>query len=85
MVFMFILKHSKSSDTDPDKTKMLVISNLFKKPGFRKEDGWDKFEWTRNLTVVDKKTKKDKPNTHKVIYLKHRGNNFFIHSVVLYV
>jgi hypothetical protein len=29
--FMFILKHSKSSDTHPDQTSMTVVKNLHKK------------------------------------------------------
>jgi hypothetical protein len=68
---MFILKHSKSSDSDPDQTKMLVISNLFKKPGFTRQDGWEKLEWTRKLSMRNKKTKIDEMHEHKVIYLKH--------------
>jgi len=71
---MFILKHSKSSDSDPDQTKMLVISNLFKKPGFTRDDGWEKNEWTRKLTMPNKKTKKDEMHEHRVIYLKHKSN-----------
>jgi hypothetical protein len=44
---MFILKHSKSSATDPDQTKMLVIKHLFKKPGFTSADGWKLEYWSR--------------------------------------
>jgi hypothetical protein len=46
---MFILKHSKSSE-------LILIRRIVSiKPGFRREDGWEKFEWTKNLTMANKK------------------------------
>jgi len=69
---MFILKHSKSSDTHPDQTSMTVVKNLHKKPGFRAADGWKLDEWERELTIKSKKGV-DVTRKHKVNYLKHEG------------
>jgi hypothetical protein len=71
---MFILKHSKSSATDPDQTKMLVIKHLFKKPGFTRADGWKLEYWSRTIRMPNKKTKQDEDIEHKVVYLIHESN-----------
>jgi hypothetical protein len=36
---MLIIKHAQGSEAKPDQTKMKVINELFKKEGFRAEDG----------------------------------------------
>jgi len=46
---MFILRHSKSSANSPDQTKMLVISNFYRKEGYTKKDGWELKTWTEVL------------------------------------
>jgi len=73
---MFILKHSKSSETHPDQTSMTVVKNLHKRPGFTIADGWEFLEWERDLTIKNKKgvnvTRK-----HRVNYLLHTGHSNF--------
>jgi hypothetical protein len=48
---MLIIKHSQSSEAKPDQTKMKVITELFKKEGFRAEEGWVKNIWEKSLTI----------------------------------
>ena len=74
---MFILKHSQSSDLKPDQTSMKVVKNLFKKPGFSSRDGWTSGIWQRKLMMINKKTKKEVPVTHKVFYIQHGNTSFY--------
>ena len=45
---VFISRHSKSSANSLHQTKMLVISNLNRKEGYTREDGWELKTWTRS-------------------------------------
>lgn len=62
---MLIIKHSQSSEAKPDQTKMKVISELFKKEGFRAEDGWVKDIWEKSLTI------KGVTALHRCTYIRH--------------
>jgi len=50
----YILKHSRSSESNPDQTKMMVIRQLHKKPGYTVDDGWEEKEWSRVMTIKGK-------------------------------
>jgi hypothetical protein len=62
---MLIIKHSQSSEVKPDQTKMKVITELFKKEGFRAEDGWVKDIWEKLLTI------KGVTALHRCTYIRH--------------
>jgi len=68
---MFILKHSKSSEQCPDQTSMRVIPFLHQKEGYTVNDGWDRLQWQRQLTIT--KGRITKTELHTVNFLKHRG------------
>ena len=73
---MLIVKHSVSSEIRPDQSGMLVIKELFKKPGFRAEDGWELKMWEKELTI------KSVTALHKVRYLIHKDSGHVITSQV---
>jgi hypothetical protein len=52
-----ILHHTKSCkyQTTPDERKMKVVKMLHKVQGFRKTDGWELKEWSRKLTINNKR------------------------------
>jgi len=77
---MFILKHSKSSEQCPDQTSMRVIPFLHCKEGYTVNDGWDLLEWQRQLTIT--KGRITKTELHRVIFLKHRGEEINLKSDV---
>ena len=66
----FILKHSVSSETNPDQTTMRVIKQLHKEVGYKIEDGWELKTWIRLLDGVE----------HKCLYLIHRIEGHVITS-----
>ena len=80
---MYIFKHSKSSESCPDQTRMTVIKMLFKKDGFTAADGWELKEWQRDLTIEKKVKNVLVPFTalHKVTYIIHRDTGTIIFSV----
>ena len=52
----FIIKHSVSSATRPDQSKMKVIQDLHKKDdGFGDSNGWRLRKWVKELTIYNKK------------------------------
>ena len=71
---MLIIKHSQSSEAKPDQTKMKVISELFKKEGFRAEDGWVKDIWEKSLTI------KGVNALHRCTYIRHTVTGHVITS-----
>jgi DDE superfamily endonuclease len=71
---MLIIKHSQSSEAKPDQTKMKVITELFKKEGFRAEDGWVKDIWEKSLTV------KGVNALHRCTYIRHTVTGHVITS-----
>ena len=48
---MLIIKHSVSSEKRPDQSGMTVVRELFKKPGFTANDGWELKLWQKELTI----------------------------------
>ena len=62
---MIIMKHSVSSKKRPDQSRMTVIRDLHKKPGFNVNDGWSKFTWEKGMAITGVTA------LHKVIYIIH--------------
>ena len=80
--FYVILGHSKSSAAAPDQRRMLlVVKQLHTRAGFRVEDGWDYGEWTRELTIKNKRGQLV-TETHWKSYIKHRVTGHVIISQV---
>lgn len=73
---MLIIKHSVSSEARPDQTRMKVIPELFKKDGFKAEDGWEICTWAKELTI------KGVTALHKCTYLRHTVTGHVIASQV---
>ena len=71
---MLILKHSVSSETRPDQSRMKVIRDLHKKPGFTVNDGWKLFSWEKEMTITGVTA------LHKVVYIKHEDTGHVITS-----
>jgi DDE superfamily endonuclease len=71
---MLIIKHSQSSEAKPDQTKMKVITELFKKEGFRAEEGWVKNIWEKSLTI------KGVTALHKCTYIRNTVTGHVITS-----
>lgn len=69
---MLILKHSVSSEIRPDQSKMKVIRDLHKKPGFTVNDGWTLFSWEKEMTITGVTA------LHKVVYIKHEDTGHVI-------
>jgi hypothetical protein len=80
---MFILKHSKSSEQCPDQTSMRVIPFLHLKEGYTVNDGWDLLQWQRLLTLT--KGRVTKTELHTVNFLKHRGEDIIIKTLMLQI
>jgi hypothetical protein len=76
---VFILKHSKSSLTDPDQTSMTVIKRLHKKAGFTAAEGWVPKIWERELSIESRK-KEVVRAVHKVRYLLNTRTGVVITS-----
>ena len=70
---LYILKHSKGSDTNPDQTTMRVIPNLNRQQGFTEADGWYKRTWQREMPIKKVIQGQEAISTavHKVHYLVH--------------
>jgi hypothetical protein len=74
-----ILKHSKSSKAAPDQSRMRVITNLAKTPGFRVQDGWTLHLWSKELEYPNARNQVQR-SLHKVWYLKHIEKGHIITS-----
>ena len=73
---MLILKHSVSSEKNPDQTRMTVVRDLHQKDGFTIADGWILKEWRKELEI------KGHTDLHKVLYLIHERTGHVITSQV---
>lgn len=62
---MLIIKHTVSSESRPDQTKMRVIHDLFKKEGYKDSNGWSIKVWEKELTI------KGVTAIHKCTYIIH--------------
>ena len=62
---MLIIKHTISSESRPDQTKMRVIHDLFKKEGYKDSNGWSIKVWEKELTINGVTA------IHKCIYIIH--------------
>ena len=71
-----IVKHSVSSEKRPDQTGMTVVKELFKKPGFTSEDGWDLKVCQKILTI------NNNTDVHEIIYMIHKDTGHVITSQV---
>jgi hypothetical protein len=71
---MLIIKHPQSSEAKPDQTKRKVITELFKKEGFRAEKGWVKDIWEKILTI------KGVTALHRCTYTRHTVTGHVITS-----
>ena len=71
---MMIMKHSVSSEKRPDQSKMTVIRELHKKPGFTVDDGWSKFTWEKMMTITGVTA------LHRVVYIIHQETGHVITS-----
>jgi hypothetical protein len=69
---MLTIKHSQSSESKPDQTKMKIITDLFKREGFRAEDGWVKDMWEKSLSIKGVKDMWEKSLSIKAVNALHR-------------
>lgn len=71
---MLIIKHTVSSESRPDQTKMRVIHDLFKKEGYKDSNGGSIKVWEKELTI------KGVTAIHKCTYIIHETSGNVITS-----